>query len=190
MDSMIKRITVPLDEETVKSLKIGDEVLLSGTVYTARDMAHARLVGMIRKGQPLPFDMEGSVIYYVGPSPAPPGRVIGAAGPTTSYRMDPFVPAMFEAGMRGMIGKGQRSDEVIKIIKEKCGVYFGATGGAAALLSGSIIKAEIIAFSDLGTEALRKLEVKDMPVIVVNDCYGGDLYVEGIRKYENRTSKR
>jgi len=183
MEKKAKRVTAPLTKDAVKELHIGDEVLISGTVYTARDMAHARLVEMINNGDELPFDPEGSVIYYVGPSPAPEGRVIGAAGPTTSYRMDPFVPAMFKAGMLGMIGKGPRSGEVKKSITDNCGVYFAATGGAAALLSGSITEAEIIAFEDLGAEALRRLKVKDMPVIVVNDCHGGDLYEEGVSKY-------
>lgn len=185
MDKTVKRVEVPLTEEVIKTLRIGDEVLLSGTIYTARDMAHARLQEMVEKGEKLPFDTVGSVIYYVGPSPAPEGRVIGSAGPTTSYRMDPFVPVMFEAGMSGMIGKGPRSEEVKKLIVEKCGVYFGATGGAAALLSGSILEAEVIAFDDLGPEALRKLKVENMPVIVINDCYGGDLYLEGVKKYRN-----
>jgi fumarate hydratase subunit beta len=178
-----KNINTPLTENIIKTLKAGDEILLSGIIYTARDMAHARLQDMIQKGEQLPFDAAGSVIYYVGPSPAPVGRVIGSAGPTSSYRMDPFVPSMFKAGMLGMIGKGSRSAEVKELIVGKCGVYFGATGGAAALLSGSIVEAEVIAFDDLGPEALRKLRVKNMPVIVINDCYGGDLYLEGIRKY-------
>jgi len=180
---MTRRIETPLREELIRTLRTGEEVLLNGIVYTARDMAHERLKTMIEHGEDIPFEAEGSVIYYVGPSPAPPGRVIGAAGPTTSYRMDPFVPVMFKAGMRGMIGKGPRSEEVKRLIQEFCGVYFGAVGGAAALLSRSIIKAEVIAFKELGTEALRKLTVKDMPVIVINDCYGGDLYTEGVKKF-------
>lgn len=180
---MVKRIEAPLTEEVIKTLSIGDEILLSGIIYTARDMAHARLVEMMEKGEELPFDPEGSVIYYVGPSPAPPGRVIGAAGPTTSYRMDGFVPALFSAGMRGMIGKGPRSEKVLEEIRDNCGVYFGATGGAAALLSKSIIEAEVIAFDEFGTEALRRLKVRDMPLIVINDCRGGDLYKEGVSKY-------
>ena len=184
MSGQKKRVEAPLTEDTIKTLKTGDEVLLSGIIYTARDMAHARLKGMIERGEELPFDMVGSIIYYVGPSPAPEGRIIGSAGPTTSYRMDPFVPVMFGAGMRGMIGKGPRSEEVKKLIVEKCGVYFGATGGAAALLSKSITEAEIIAFDDFGTEALRRLRVRDMPLIVINDSYGGDLYIEGIAKYK------
>ncbi len=184
MEDTVKRVKAPLTRDAVKELKIGDEVLLSGTIYTARDMAHARLVEMLEKEEELPLNLEGSVIYYVGPSPAPEGRVIGAAGPTTSYRMDPFVSAMFKGGMLGMIGKGPRSGEVKDLIVENCGVYFAATGGAAALLAGSVEEAEIIAFKDLGAEALRRLTVKDMPLIVVNDCHGGDLYDEGIRKYK------
>ncbi len=180
---MTRRIETPLREEVIRTLRIGEEILLNGIVYTARDMAHERLKLMIEHGEGLPFDAEGSVIYYVGPSPAPPGRVLGAAGPTTSYRMDPFVPVMFKAGMRGMIGKGPRSEKVKRLLREFCGVYFGATGGAAALLSRSIIQAEVIAFKELGTEALRKLTVKDMPVIVINDCHGGDLYTEGVEKF-------
>ncbi len=183
MGNEAKRVESPLTEEVIKTLRIGDEVLLSGIIYTARDMVHARLQEMINNGDELPFNASGSVIYYVGPSPAPVGRVIGSAGPTTSYRMDPFVPAMFEAGMRGMIGKGPRSLKVKDLIVKKCGVYFGATGGAAALLSESIVEAEVIAFEKFGPEALRKLKVKNMPLIVINDCYGGDLYLEGIDKY-------
>ncbi len=183
MGNEVKRVETPLTEEVIKTLRIGDEVLLSGIIYTARDMAHAQLQEMINNGDELPFNASGSVIYYVGPSPAPVGRVIGSAGPTTSYRMDPFVPAMFEAGMRGMIGKGPRSSKVKDLIVKKCGVYFGATGGAAALLSESIVEAEVIAFEKFGPEALRKLKVNNMPLIVINDCYGGDLYLEGIDKY-------
>jgi fumarate hydratase subunit beta len=181
---MVKKITAPLSENITRTLHAGDEVLLSGVIYTARDMAHNRLVDLLRKGEKMPFDFEGSVIYYVGPSPAPPGKAIGSAGPTSSYRMDFFVNDMFAAGMRGMIGKGQRSDSVRASIKENCGIYFGATGGAAALISKSITKSEIIAFNDLGTEAIRRLHIKDMPLIVINDCFGGDLYMEGVEKYK------
>lgn len=181
---MVKEIQTPLTDEIIKTLHTGDEVRLSGIIYTARDMAHMRLVQMIKKKELLPFDTEGSVIFYVGPSPAPPGKVIGSAGPTTSYRMDPFVEDMFSVGIKGMIGKGQRSREVVTSIQENCGVYFGATGGAAALLSESIVESEIIAFGDLGTEAVRKLKVIDMPLIVINDCYGGDLYNYGTAKYK------
>ncbi len=177
-------VELPLSPEIVKTLRTGDTVLLNGTIYTARDMAHARLKEMILNNRELPFSMNGAVIYYVGPSPAPEGRVIGAAGPTTSYRMDSFVSAMFMAGMAGMIGKGPRSEEVLALIKENSGIYFGATGGAAALLSKSIIESEVIAFPELGPEAVRRLKVRNMPLIVINDCYGGDLYADGISKYK------
>jgi fumarate hydratase subunit beta len=180
---MVKELEAPLTNKIIKTLHTGDEVLLSGVVYTARDMAHIRLVNMIKNKEDLPFDTEGSVIFYVGPSPAPPGKVIGSAGPTSSYRMDPFVEDMLNVGMKGMIGKGSRSKKVVNAIKENCAVYFGATGSAAALLSESIVESELIAFEDLGTEAVRKLKVKNMPLIVINDCYGGDLFKDGIAKY-------
>ena len=183
---MAVKLTTPLTEEKIKNLKIGDEVLLSGIIYTARDAAHQKLVDLISEEKKLPFDPVGSVIFYVGPSPAKPGQVIGAAGPTTSYRMDPFVPQMFEAGMRGMIGKGPRSKEVIEAIVKYCGVYFGATGGAAALLSKSIKEAEVIAFPELGPEAVRRLRVENMPLIVINDCRGNDLYQEGVQKWSEK----
>ena len=179
----VHKISTPLTDDVVKSLKIGDEVYLSGVVYTARDAAHQRLLELIEKQEKLPFDLKGCVIFYVGPSPAKPGQPIGAAGPTTSYRMDPFVPKLMELGMKGMIGKGGRTQKVIEALKKYCGVYFGATGGAAALISKSIVKAEVIAFEDLGPEAIRRLEVKDMPLIVINDCYGNDLYIEGRKKW-------
>ncbi|MFO8055614.1 MAG: Fe-S-containing hydro-lyase [Bacteroidales bacterium] len=176
---MRKQLTTPLTDEKVKDLKIGDEILLSGIIYTARDAAHKKLVDLLADNKALPFDIHGSIIYYVGPTPAQPGQVIGAAGPTTSYRMDPFVEKLLNAGMKGMIGKGARSEPVIEGLKKHCAVYFGATGGAAALLAKTIKKAEVIAFEELGTEAVRRLEVKDMPLIVINDCQGNDLYVEG-----------
>jgi fumarate hydratase subunit beta len=179
----MKKIEAPMNDEAVKELHAGDQVLLSGIVYTGRDAAHKRLVELIEGGKPLPFDLKGSVIYYVGPSPAPPGFVIGAAGPTTSYRMDPYAPFLLERGMKGMIGKGQRSEELIRIMRERTAVYFGATGGAAALISKAIVKAKVIAFDELGTEAIRELEVKDMPLVVINDCYGKDLYKEGRSKW-------
>ncbi len=177
------KLETPLTEEKIKDLKIGDEILLNGTIYTARDAAHKKLVDLLKENKILPFDPEGSVIFYVGPSPAQPGKVIGAAGPTTSYRMDPFVNSLLKVGMKGMIGKGERSKEVIDGIKKYCAVYFGATGGAAALLSKSIVEAKVIAFDELGPEAIRKLKVKDMPLIVINDCKGNDLYVEGQKKW-------
>ncbi len=180
---MQKKLTTPLSEETVRDLKIGDEVLLSGTIYTARDAAHKKLVDMLEKNEPLPFDIKGSVIYYVGPTPARPGQVIGAAGPTTSYRMDSFVKPLLQAGMKGMIGKGGRSQPVLDGIKEHNAVYFGATGGAAALLAKTIKKAEVIAFDELGAEAVRKLLVEDMPLMVINDPEGNDLYIQGREKW-------
>ncbi len=177
-------LTTPLDDEKVRQLNIGDEVFLSGTIYTARDAAHKKLVDLLTEGKELPFNPEGSVVFYVGPSPAQPGQAIGAAGPTTSYRMDPFVNDLLKVGMKGMIGKGSRNADVVDGLKKHIAVYFGATGGAAALLSKTITKAEVIAFPELGPEAVRRLEVKDMPLIVINDCYGKDLYIEGRKKWE------
>lgn len=177
------KITTPLNDDIIKGLKIGDEIFLSGVIYTARDAAHKKLVDLLDEGKDLPFDIKGSVIYYVGPSPAKPGNVIGAAGPTTSYRMDPFVDTLLKVGMKGMIGKGKRSDNVLEGLKKYTAVYFGATGGAASLLAKSIVKAEVIAFPELGAEAVRRLEVVDMPLIVINDCNGNDLYVEGKKKW-------
>lgn len=180
----MKKLKAPLIDEEIKKLKAGDQVLLSGVIYTARDSAHKKLTDLLHAGKKLPFDPQGSVIFYVGPSPAKPGQVIGAAGPTTSYRMDPFVTDLLEVGMKGMIGKGPRSQEVIEGLKKHTGLYLGATGGAAALLAKSIKKAEVIAFEELGPEAVRRLEVIDMPLIVVNDCRGGDLYKLGVQKYQ------
>ncbi len=180
---MIK-LNAPLKPEDVKKLKIGDQVSLSGVIYTARDAAHQKLVDLLKADKPLPFDPQGSVIFYVGPSPAKPDQVIGAAGPTTSYRMDPFVNDLLKVGMKGMIGKGPRSKEVKNGLKKYTSVYFGATGGAAALLAKCITEAEVIAFPELGPEAVRRLVVKDMPLIVVNDCYGGDLYEKGVNEYK------
>jgi len=177
------KIETPLTDEVIKKLKIGMEVFISGTIYTARDAAHQKLVDLISAGKPLPFDLKGSTIYYVGPSPAKPGQVIGAAGPTTSYRMDPFVETLMKNGMKGMIGKGERNQDVINALKKYVGVYFGATGGAAALLAKSITEAKVIAFEELGAEAIAMYKVKDMPLIVINDCYGNDLYSEGQKKW-------
>jgi len=177
------RLTTPLTDEDVRRLRIGDRVLLSGVIYSARDAAHKRLVALIKEGKPLPFDLQGQVIYYMGPSPAPPGRPIGAAGPTTSYRMDPYAPELIAKGLKGMIGKGARSPEVKEAMKKYGAVYFAAIGGAGALMSQSILSAEVIAYPELGPEAIRRLEVKDLPIVVANDIYGGDLYEEGVKRY-------
>lgn len=181
---MVKKITTPLTDEIVKDLKCGDLVEITGIIYTARDAAHKRLVELIKEGKELPFDIKGTIIYYVGPTPAKPGQVIGSAGPTTSYRMDPYAPILLEKGLKGMIGKGKRSKEVRDAIVKYKGIYFASTGGAAALLARHIKSAEIIAYEDLGPEAIRKLYVENFPAIVVNDIYGNDLYEEGVKKYK------
>lgn len=180
-------LQTPLRESDVTALKIGDRVLLNGVVYTARDAAHKRLVELLDRGEPLPFPLEGQVIYYVGPSPAAPGRPVGAAGPTTSYRMDAYAPALMRHGLRGMIGKGARNDAVKEAMRRHKAVYFAAIGGAGALMARSIVSAEVIAYSELGPEAVRRLEVRNFPVIVANDVHGGDLYEEGVRRYAQKT---
>lgn len=177
-------LKTPLQNEDIQQLKIGDMVYLSGVIYTARDTAHKRLCALIAEGKELPMDLNGQVIYYAGPAPNKPGQVIGSVGPTTAYRMDPYAPALMkECGLKGMIGKGKRSAEVKSALKEFCGVYLGATGGAAALLTKSVKKAEVILYPELGPEAVRRLEVENMPLIVINDAFGGDLYQEEIKKY-------
>lgn len=176
-------IKTPLRDEDILKLKAGDRVNLSGIVFTARDAAHARLVDLIEKDEKLPIPLQGQVIYYVGPAPAKPGEIIGSAGPTTSYRMDPFTPVLLKHGLKGMIGKGARSKEVREAIKRYGAVYFAAVGGAAALISRSIKRAELVAYPDLGPEAIRKLEVESFPLIVINDVYGNDLYEEGVARY-------
>ncbi|MFL0247572.1 Fe-S-containing hydro-lyase [Candidatus Clostridium stratigraminis] len=186
---MEKRITTPLTKEKVKELKVGDTVLITGTIYTARDAAHKRLVELIDKGEKLPMNVEDSIVYYVGPTPAKPGQAIGSAGPTTSYRMDSYSPKLIELGLRGMIGKGLRGPEVIEAIKKHTGVYFGAIGGAAALIGKSVKKAEVIAYEDLGAEAIRKLEIVDFPVVVVIDCEGNNLYEIGQKNYLDSVNK-
>lgn len=178
------RLTTPLSVEDVVSLKAGDRVLLSGVIYTGRDAAHKRIVEAMQKGQEPPFPVEGAAIFYVGPSPAPPGRVIGAAGPTTSYRMDPYAPYLMEHGLRAMIGKGKRNDEVKEAIRNHKAVYLAAIGGAGALMARAIKEAEVIAYPDLGPEAVRRLVVEDMPLFVVNDTHGGDLYQQGTTAYK------
>ena len=180
---MEKRVTTPLTLEQVKDLKSGDSVLISGVIYTARDAAHKRLCELAAEGKELPFDVKDSVIYFVGPAPAKGDQVIGSAGPTTSYRMDPYSPTMIALGQRGMIGKGKRSPEVVAAMKEHGAVYFGAIGGAGAYLSRCIKKAEIVAYEDLGAEALRRLEVEDLPAFVIIDSDGKNLYETGRQEY-------
>lgn len=180
---MDKYITVPFDVKTAKELKSGDYVYLTGTIYTARDAAHKRMYEALERGEKLPIDIQNNVIYYMGPSPAREGRPIGSAGPTTASRMDKYAPALLDLGQRGMIGKGKRSEAVREAIVRNNAVYFAAVGGAGALLSKSIVKSEVVAYEDLGTEAIRKLEVKDFPVIVVIDNEGNNLYETAIKDY-------
>ena len=181
---MAKKIIAPLTAETVKDLRAGDSVLISGTIYTGRDSAHKKMFDAVKAGEKLPFDLNGAVIYYVGPSPAKPGKVIGSAGPTTSYRMDAYSPLLMEKGLRGMIGKGNRTQPVLDAMKQHSAVYFAAVGGAAALIARTIKEAKVIAYEDLGPEAVRELKVEDFPAIVINDMYGGDLYEQGVAKYK------
>ena len=176
-------IETHLKKEDIKKLRAGDIVKISGIIYTARDAAHKKMCELLEKGQKLPFEPEGAVIYYVGPTPEKPGQVIGSAGPTTSGRMDAYTPLLLSAGVKGMIGKGERSGKVRESIIENKAVYFAAAGGAAALISRSIISSKVIAYEELGTEAVRELTVRDFPVIVINDIYGNDLYAEGQKKY-------
>lgn len=177
------RLKTPLADADVEKLKAGDKVLLNGVIYTGRDAAHKRLYDLLLEGKPLPIEVKGQVIYYVGPAPAKPGQVIGSAGPTTSGRMDAYSPKLIEIGLKGMIGKGMRKKEVVEAMKKYKAVYFAATGGAGALLAKAIKKAQVVAYDDLGPEAINRLEVEDFPVIVVNDTKGNDLYEEGMRKY-------
>lgn len=183
-----KHLTLPLTDQDLAELKIGDIVYLSGVIYTARDAAHKRLVDLLNSGKDLPIDLQGQVFYYAGPSPAKPGKPIGSVGPTTSYRMDDYAPALItQKGLKGMIGKGSRNNDVKNAIVEHKAVYFGATGGAAALIAKCVKSSEIVAYPDLGPEAIRQLNVEDFPVTVINDIYGGDLYEEGIKNYgENK----
>ncbi len=176
-------IKTPISREDVRKLKAGDSCLISGVIYTARDAAHKRLCELVAAGKELPFDVKDSVIYFVGPTPAKPGQAIGSAGPTTSYRMDAYSPTMIAQGQTGMIGKGKRGPEVIAAMKEHGAVYFGAIGGCGALLSKCIKKAEIVAYEDLGAEAIRRLEVEDFPVIVIIDSEGNNLYESGRAAY-------
>ena len=182
-------VKTPLTREEAKKLKAGDSCLLNGVIYTARDAAHKRLCELIEKGEELPFDVKDSVIYFVGPTPAKPGQAIGSAGPTTSYRMDAYSPSLIKIGQTGMIGKGKRGPEVIDAMKEYGAVYFGAIGGCGALLSKCIKKAEVIAYDDLGAEAVRRLEVEDFPVVVIIDSMGNNLYETGREDYLKENNK-
>lgn len=180
---MAKYITAPLTKEQARSLRAGESVYLSGSVYTARDAAHKRLCELVEQGKPLPFPIEGAVIYYVGPSPARPGQAIGSAGPTTSYRMDAYAPTLLRLGELGMIGKGKRSPAVVEAMRETGAVYFGAIGGAGALLSQCVKSAQLICYEDLGAEAIRRLEVENLPLTVVIDSQGNNLYETGRAAY-------
>lgn len=189
-EGMDKRLNVPFDRETAAGLRTGDYVYLSGTIYTARDAAHKRMYEALQQGEKLPFDLQNNVIYYMGPSPAREGRPIGSAGPTTSSRMDKYAPSLLDLGLCGMIGKGKRSADVIDAIVRNRGVYFAAVGGAGALLSRSIISSEVIAYDDLGTEAIRKLEIREFPVIVVVDSQGNNLYETAVLQYAKKNSTK
>ncbi len=172
----VKRIQTPLDDATIVSLKSGERVLISGIIYTARDAAHKRMIELIERNEPLPIPLQGQVIYYAGPAPAPPGCVIGSIGPTTAGRMDSFTPELLAKGLKGMIGKGKRTPQVRQACQQEKAVYFAAVGGAAALMAQSVINCELLAWEELGPEAIYALTVRDLPVIVVNDCDGNDLY--------------
>jgi fumarate hydratase subunit beta len=180
-------ITTPLTDDVVASLRAGDPVRITGVIYVARDAAHKRKVEALDRGEPLPFDPQGQIVYYMGPSPARPGRPIGSAGPTTSYRMDPYAERLMAAGIRGMIGKGNRSEAVRQAMQDHRAVYFAATGGAAALIAASIKESEVVAYDDLGPEAVRRLRVEAFPAVVVNDIYGGDAYADGVARYRDTT---
>jgi fumarate hydratase subunit beta len=171
-------LNTPLTDADIEKLKSGDVVYITGTIYTGRDAAHKRLMDTLDKGEPMPFDLKGALIYYVGPSPAPPGRPIGSAGPTTSYRMDTYAPRLHSLGLKGTIGKGKRGKEVTDAMAQHKAAYFGATGGAGALLSLAIKAAKVIAYDDLGPEAIRELTVEKFPLLVINDCHGGELYAK------------
>ncbi len=183
MTNPMIRLATPLTDSDVEKLKVGDKVSISGVIYTARDAAHKRLVELLDRGEELPFDLRGQIIYYVGPTPAKPGMPIGSAGPTTSYRMDAYAPRLIEAGLKGMIGKGSRSKEVVDAMMKYKAVYFAAVGGAAALIAKRIKSKELVAYGDLGPEAIFRLEVEDFPVIVANDVEGNDLYRMGVEAY-------
>jgi fumarate hydratase subunit beta len=179
----VAHLRTPLTVEDIEPLRSGNPVTITGIVYSARDAAHRKLFELIESGDALPIPIEGQVLYYVGPSPAPPGRVIGAAGPTTSYRMDPYTPRLLELGLKGMIGKGKRSSEVKEAMTKYKAVYLAAVGGAGALMARAVKEAHVVAYPELGPEAIRKLKVERLPAIVVNDMHGNDLYIEGRKKY-------
>ncbi len=179
------KITTPIkDDKIIEKLKAGDQVLITGTIYTARDAAHKRLIELLDAGKPLPIDVKGQMIYYVGPTPAKPGKVIGSAGPTTSGRMDAYAPRLIELGLKGMIGKGSRSKDVIEAMKKHKCVYLAAIGGAAALIAQRIKSSKAVAYEELGAEAICLIQVEDFPVVVVNDVYGNDLYEQGRKQYQ------
>jgi fumarate hydratase subunit beta len=182
----VKKISTPLTDEAIAQLQAGDNVLINGTIYTGRDAAHKKLADLIASGSALPFDLRGQIIFYVGPTPARPGNPIGSAGPTTSYRMDAYAPKLHELGLKASIGKGSRNAEVKDSLKKYKAVYLAVTGGAAALVSKSIKKAEVVAYPELGPEAIQRLEVENFPAQVINDMYGGDIYEEGRRQYERK----
>jgi fumarate hydratase subunit beta len=182
----VKKISTPLTDEAIAQLQAGDNVLINGTIYTGRDAAHKKLADLIASGSALPFDLRGQIIFYVGPTPARPGNPIGSAGPTTSYRMDAYAPKLHELGLKASIGKGSRNAEVKDSLKRFKAVYLAVTGGAAALVSKSIKKAEVVAYPELGPEAIQRLEVENFPAQVINDMYGGDIYEEGRRQYERK----
>ena len=184
----IKEVATPLSDADVESLKAGDRVRITGVIYTARDAAHGRLLPLIEAGTPLPIDVKGQIIYYTGPSPARPGDVVGSVGPTTASRMDKFTPSLLRLGLKGTIGKGYRGQAVKDALRKEKGIYFGAIGGAGAVLSRFVKKLEVVAYEDLGTEAIRRLEVEGFPAIVINDCHGGDLYQDGQKAYAREDS--
>lgn len=179
----IKEVTPPLTDADVEALASGDRVRITGVLYTARDAAHGRLLPLVERGEPLPVDLRGQIIYYTGPSPARPGEVVGSIGPTTASRMDRYTPALLALGLKGTIGKGARSEAVKEALRRHRAVYFGAVGGAGAVLSRFVREVQVVAYEDLGTEAIRRLVVEGFPAIVINDCRGGDLYEEGARQY-------
>lgn len=175
----VKRVVPPLSDHDVEALRAGDRVRLSGVLYTARDAAHARMAALLERGEPLPVELRGQILYYTGPSPARPGEVVGSIGPTTAGRMDPYTPALLALGLKGTMGKGARSEAVKAALRHYKAVYLGAVGGAGAVLSRHVRRVDVVAWEDLGTEAVRRLEVEDFPAMVINDCWGGDLYETG-----------